>query len=107
MAWCAVDQGSTIACQFAMHRCMHMPGKSKDPSGDATQHLDHERRIIARLAGIEGVVSLPGEQADAIRPQDDDAQPLAKVLAEGPLELVVLLELALHLAQTLAAMHRR
>jgi predicted ATPase/signal transduction histidine kinase len=75
--------------------------------GNVAQRLGHEKRIIARLAGIEGVPCPIGEEDSAIALEEQGGQTLARVLAGGPLKVSALLELALHLAHTLAAMHRR
>ena len=79
-----------------------------EPLGDGSAwRQSHERRIIARLAGIEGVRCLLGEQSDAIARGDCGGQTLAQILTVGPLPVPALLELALHMAHTLAEIHRR
>ena len=86
-------------------------GKSmirKEPLGaGAAARVSHEKQIIARLAGIEGVPCLLDESTGELLLEDCGGQTLAQVLAGGPLEVPVLLDLGLHLANTFAAMHRR
>ncbi|HSV48117.1 MAG TPA: AAA family ATPase, partial [Ramlibacter sp.] len=65
------------------------------PGPDAPQAPDHESRVLARLAGIEGV-QRPGEGV-----------PLAQAFRDGPLDACTLLALALRLARIVAAVHRR
>ncbi|MDF2462759.1 MAG: ATP-binding region, ATPase domain protein [Ramlibacter sp.] len=78
------------------------------PAADsARQRTRHERRIISQLAGVEGVACLFDKQGDVIGRKSEGEQSLSQVLAGGPLEVSALLELALRLAHTLAAMHHR
>lgn len=80
----------------------------KEPVGaDAGKRLQHEKYIIARLAGAPGVVRLAAgsHPAGALALQDCGATPLAQLLRAGPLELTALLTLAPQLAQAVAAVH--
>ena len=73
----------------------------------AAERLRHESDILARLAGIEGVPSLAAGHPGAIALEDCGGQPLAQALGPDPLEVLPLLALALRLARTLSAVHRR
>lgn len=80
----------------------------KEPLGPhAAERLQHERDVLARLVGIEGVPTLAAEHPGVIAMQDLDARPLAQALGPGPLEAMQLLALALRLARTLSVVHHR
>jgi predicted ATPase/signal transduction histidine kinase len=76
--------------------------------GAATvQRLEHERRMITRLSGIEGVACLLSEREGAVALQDNGGTSLRDAMASGPLPVDDLLELAFQLARTLAEIHGR
>ena len=82
----------------------------KEPLGpDAAQRLRHERRILARLAGVQGVPRLAHvpHPATVIAFEDGTGIPLSQAIRTEPLDVPTLLGMALQLAQTLAAIHRR
>lgn len=73
----------------------------------ADQRLRHEKDMLARLAGIEGVAQLDQETHRAgVLTLRDGGTPLARLLRDGPLELSALLSLAPRLAEALASVHR-
>ncbi|HVZ45077.1 MAG TPA: AAA family ATPase [Ramlibacter sp.] len=74
----------------------------------AIRRFTHERDMLSRLAGIEGVVQLAAvsPRADLLPMRDAGADTLAERLRAGPLETDALVALALRLASTLAAVHR-
>lgn len=75
---------------------------------DAVQRLSHERAMLERLAGVDGVVQLADlpRSASVLALQDCAGVPLAHALRQGPLEPEQLLALAVRLARTVAAVHR-
>ncbi|WP_395686953.1 AAA family ATPase [Caenimonas koreensis] len=81
----------------------------KQPLGaDASRRLQHERGVLARLAGLDGVVQLASAfDHDRWLPLEEcDAVPLGRQLSAGPLRMEVFLPMAILLARTLAAVHR-
>jgi predicted ATPase/signal transduction histidine kinase len=76
------------------------------PAESAAQPLGHEHRILARLAGIEGIAFFPGDQESETALLNQGGKQLAQALKTGPLEVPHLLSVALRLAKTLAAVHR-
>jgi hypothetical protein len=74
---------------------------------DAAARTRHEISILARLSGVPGVVKLAPERrsADTIALCDDAAVSLASVLQTERLRDGAFLELALELADTVAAIH--
>jgi signal transduction histidine kinase len=83
-------------------------GRSMDSSdGAAVQRLEHERRMLARLAGIEGVACLLAQRGGVIAPQGHGGVSLRALIASGPMAPVDLLQLAGQLAGTLGEIHRR
>jgi len=82
----------------------------KEPLGpDAAQRLRHERRILGRLAGVQGVsqLALVPHPATVMAFEDGTGIPLSQAIRTEPLDVPTLLGMALQLAQTLAAIHRR
>ncbi|MES2633232.1 MAG: AAA family ATPase [Pseudomonadota bacterium] len=83
---------------------------------DAVHRANHEREMLARLAGVPDVVQLvqplPDPQLDVLQQSDvvalRDCGPgtLAQRLSEGPLEPPQILEIAVRVVGTVAAMHR-
>ncbi|CAM3369357.1 AAA family ATPase [Polaromonas hydrogenivorans] len=81
----------------------------KEPLGaNALERLRHESKIIARLAGVEGVPRLAAapHPANVMALEDCAGVPLVQAIGGQALELPALLALALQLTQTVAAMHR-
>ena len=81
----------------------------KQPVGpDATRRRRHERAILERLAGVEGVSRLASSPhpSDVIALEDVSGVQLATALRDGRLEVAAILDISLRLAQTLAAVHR-
>lgn len=81
----------------------------KEPLGpNASERLRHERRILARLAGIEGVARLADvtHPANVIALQDSAGVALTQELCGTPMAVPALLSLALQLAHIIAAVHR-
>jgi predicted ATPase/signal transduction histidine kinase len=84
----------------------------KEYSGfNAAQRLRHEREILARLAGVKGVVQLAQTQQqehgqEHLALYDAGASTLAQVLQAGPCSISAVLLLAHQLAGTLAQVHR-
>ena len=88
----------------------------KEPVGrDAARRLRRERSMLERLAGVPGVVRL---LADQVMPRgvgtsrtmvvaDAGTVSLATARSTGPLDLPDLLTIAIQLAGTIAAVHRR
>jgi serine/threonine protein kinase len=74
----------------------------------AAQRLAHERNMLARLTGIEGVVQLAHgiHPAELIALQDIEAVTLAQVLQAGRCDLATVLSMGAQLARTLAEVHR-
>jgi len=82
----------------------------KEPLGpDAAQRLRHERRILARLAGVQGVPHLAAvpHPAAVMALEDCGGIPLSQALRTEPPDVPMLLGMALQLAQITAAVHRR
>ena len=75
---------------------------NEPPGPGAPEQQNHESRILARVAGIEGVA-----QPAAITRQVGADVPLNQALRTAPLDVPAQLALALTLAQILAAVHRR
>src|SRR5688572_7690296 len=82
----------------------------KQPLGsDASCRLRHELKILARLAGIEGIPRLvrgPTPE-DVITMADHGGVPLTQWRRSGSLDPSVLPWLALQLARLLAGVHQR
>jgi predicted ATPase/signal transduction histidine kinase len=81
----------------------------KEPLGaDAALRVNHEKYIIARLAGVVGVAQLAAGTypVGVLALQDCGGLSLAQLLRAGPMDLTALLTLAPQLALALAAMHR-
>ena len=81
----------------------------KRPRGsDAEERLRHERHILERLSGVEGVPKLLTllDAPDAIVLDDPDGIPLADVLGAEQFEIRYALELALRLTEIVIAIHR-
>jgi serine/threonine protein kinase len=76
---------------------------------NAGERLRHERRILERLVGLEGVPRLvPGCFApQAFAMEDTRSVPLAALLRHQGLQVPALLQLALNLSQILAAVHQK
>ncbi|ROZ79750.1 PAS domain S-box protein [Ramlibacter sp. WS9] len=82
----------------------------KAPLGpNAMERLRHESRMLARLAGVAGVPQLVAvaHPPDVIAMQDCGGPTLAQAIHAEPTALPLLLQLALQLAQVIAAMHER
>lgn len=80
----------------------------KQPVGrGAGERLRHERAILARLAGIEGVCRSAGPDAADTMAVHHAGEPLAAILAAGRLQLPALLHIACSLARTLSSVHGR
>jgi diguanylate cyclase (GGDEF)-like protein len=74
---------------------------------NALQRLRHERKILERLGNIAGVQHLlPVQPVDSIALPDTRFTPLAEVVRYERMDMHVLLRGALHLTETIAAMHR-
>jgi hypothetical protein len=74
----------------------------------ALQRLWHEKEILGRLAGIEGVPQLVSVQpADALALVDRATVPLMQVWLGRPFELLAFLDFASQLVGIVAAVHRR
>jgi hypothetical protein len=79
----------------------------KEPLGpDAFNRLQHERQMLARLAGIQGIAQLAQSPAEALVFPDCGGRTLARVLREGGCDIDPVLSLAPRLARVVAAMHR-
>jgi diguanylate cyclase (GGDEF)-like protein len=80
----------------------------KQPLGaTAAERVRHEKRILERLASVEGVPRLVVPQsANAVTLQACDAISLAEAMRRKSMELSALLAFALQLARILAAVHR-
>jgi signal transduction histidine kinase len=81
----------------------------KEPLGaGAAQRLAHEAAMVARLAGIQGVVQLAGGEhlAGVIAMQNLGGADLAQHLSAGRLEPADAVNLAIRLTATLAAVHQ-
>ncbi|HVZ44820.1 MAG TPA: AAA family ATPase [Ramlibacter sp.] len=82
----------------------------KEPLGaDAPERIRHERAMLERLAGVEGVAHLAAglSPQGALALQDCGGVSLAQVLRSRGIRLDAILPLAQQLARTLAAVHRR
>ena len=82
----------------------------KKPLGpDAARRLRHETRILERLAGVEGTPQIAsGARIEgSLAMLDVGGVPMAHVLRAQPLATSELLDIALALAQTVAAIHAR
>ncbi|ABM39345.1 trifunctional serine/threonine-protein kinase/ATP-binding protein/sensor histidine kinase [Polaromonas naphthalenivorans] len=81
----------------------------KEPLGaNALERLHHEKKIITRLAGIEGVPRLAAlpHPAGIMALEDCAGVPLLQAIRSQALELPALLAVALQLARTVARVHR-
>jgi diguanylate cyclase (GGDEF)-like protein len=82
----------------------------KEPRGSGSAaRLRHELSIIERLAGLDGI---PRLASDVARPgtiafEDTGGESVAAAAAAVPPDAVLLVELALAVARTLAGVHRR
>jgi predicted ATPase/signal transduction histidine kinase len=76
---------------------------------NAPERLQHESAILARLAGVPGVPQLSAapHSDSAMALEDVIGQPLSEAISSHAPDVAALLGLALQLAQTIAAMHRR
>lgn len=75
---------------------------------EAIQRLGHEKSLLERLAGVDGVVRLahvPGP-ADTLALRDDDGTPLSGLLRTRRFGMADVAELGRALALTLAGVHR-
>lgn len=82
----------------------------KEPLGpDAAQRLCHERKILARIAGIQGAPRLAAvpHPATVMAFEDGTGTSLSQAIRTELPDIPTLLGMALQLAQTLAAIHRR
>ena len=77
-------------------------------AGGSAERLDRERDVLERLAGIAGVPVLrrTAEFGHALV-ERDAGEPLVTRLADGPLPIPELLDVAVQLTTVLAAVHRR
>ncbi|MBI2731860.1 MAG: AAA family ATPase [Aquabacterium sp.] len=74
---------------------------------DAQASLRHEASMLTRLAAVPGVVKLtPDQPAGALSFHDEGGMPLSKWLQTAQLGIDAVIQLALALGHTLAAMHR-
>ena len=112
----ADDMGSDVLYESSTTRVLRLhPANGptvicKQPLGvHALERLRNESRIVARLAGIDGIPQLAPlpHSAGTIALEDCAGVPFAQARAPGELAIGPLLELALQLAQIVAAMHRR
>ncbi|MES2785920.1 MAG: AAA family ATPase [Pseudomonadota bacterium] len=79
----------------------------------ASERANHEREVLARLAGVPGLAQLIegpqagcGQEADVVVLRDAGPATLAQLLLEGILGPARLLELAVRVVRAVAAMHR-
>lgn len=94
---------------------MRLPGGEgavivKQPLGSgAEKRLRHERTILERLAGVDGVAQLltGPSPAGAMLIEDAGSASLASLVSDGPMDVAQLLALAPTLASVVAAVHRR
>lgn len=80
----------------------------KEPLGpQALERLRHEKKILTRLSGVDGVSHLSGvaQPAHLLALENSDGVSLAAVLHGTPMALAEQLKLALRLTQIIAAVH--
>ncbi|WP_395685964.1 protein kinase domain-containing protein [Caenimonas koreensis] len=75
---------------------------------DAARRLGTERELLARLAGIDGVVQLCArqDQPHVLALHDGDARPVTDLLRSGAMALPMVLSVARQLARILGNVHR-
>ena len=81
----------------------------KAPRGPGAQkRLGHERAVLERLAGVEGVVRLAAAEwpSEGMLLEDSGAVPLSTTISRGPMAVTDLLSVALDLAAVVGAVHR-
>jgi diguanylate cyclase (GGDEF)-like protein len=100
-----------LVYQSSRTRVTRVPGfVHKEPLGpDAARRVRHERAMLQRLQGIDGVPSLAFTAADgtALVMQDCGPVTLASLIRDAPLPQADLLALARDLTKIVAAAHRR
>ncbi|MDQ1295149.1 MAG: hypothetical protein QG608_3034 [Actinomycetota bacterium] len=76
---------------------------------EASTRITHERTILERLSGLDGVPQLSriAQPFIGLLLEDDGAEPVPRPSQTEPMEVQDVLDLAPQLAETLAAVHRR
>ena len=75
---------------------------------EAVQRLAHEKSILERLAGVDGVVRVAhaASRADSLALHDDEGVPLSELLGRRRFSIADVVQLGRALARTLAGVHR-
>jgi diguanylate cyclase (GGDEF)-like protein len=100
------DRSMVYRCHAASLERMVIRKQPRGPA--AAARLLHERRILERLVGIDGVPALAADAAseDTLTFEDDGAVPLLTLLASRRLVPVEIAAIGQGLARILAAIHR-